>query len=265
MAESARNVACAGARPVAFTNGLNFPNPDREGNLWRFSEVVRGIALAARKLSTPVVSGNVSFYNEHGAKGIDPTPIIGMLGVMDGWKPVAQWFAREGDAVVWLGPRRGSLNASAYQEAMTGRSGGRPMPVAWRIEKAVQRILVESAKRGIVSSAHDASDGGILVALAECCVSGADADMPLLGCRVAMRAAGNRLDEFLFGEAPSRVILSLPESVLDEFGRLCAGTPWAVIGRVGGDRLSVSVDDRERVGLPVARLAEARSRPLAFL
>jgi phosphoribosylformylglycinamidine synthase len=265
MAESARNVACAGARPVAFTNGLNFPNPDRDGNLWQFSEVVRGIALAARKLATPVVSGNVSFYNEHKAKGIDPTPIIGMLGVMDGWKPVAQWFAREGDVVVRLGPVRGSLNASAYQYVVAGRSGGRPAPVDWKSEKAVQRALVESAKRGLLASAHDLSEGGFLVALAECCVSGADADVPLVGCRVSLKSGGTRLDELMFGEAPSQVIVSMPESALKSFGKLATGTTWALIGRVGGGALSVVVDGRVRVDLPLARLAKARSKPLSFL
>lgn len=265
MAESARNVACSGARPVAFTNGLNFPNPDRPGNLWRFSEVVRGISFAARKLGTPVVSGNVSFYNEHKARGIDPTPIIGMLGVMDGWKPVAQWFAREGDVVVRLGPARGSLNASAYQYVMTGRSGGRPAAVDWKHEKAVQRALVESAKRGLLSSAHDLSDGGFLVALAECCVSGADADAPMIGCRVSIKSGRTRLDELMFGEAPSRVIVSMPESALKTFGKLATASAWAVIGRVGGDSLSVAVDGRARVDLPLARLDWARSKPLSFL
>jgi phosphoribosylformylglycinamidine synthase len=265
MAESARNVACAGARPVAFTNGLNFPNPDRPGNLWQFSEVVRGIADAARRLATPVVSGNVSFYNEHKARGIDPTPIVGMLGVIDGWQPVRQWFSREGDVVVLLGPGRASLNASQYQVVMAGRSGGRPSSVDWRSEKGVQRALVESAKRGLLSSAHDLSDGGFLVALAECCVSGWDADEPAVGCAVALASGGRRLEDLLFGEGPSRVILSLPASALSAFGRLAAGVPFVVIGRVEGSRLGVVVDGRERVGIPVDRLVEARRRPLSFL
>jgi len=261
IAESARNVACAGARPVAFTNGLNFPNPDRPGNLWQFAEVVRGISTGARKLGTPVVSGNVSFYNEHEAKGILPTPMIGMLGVLEGWRPVVQWFSREGDVIVALGGRKASLNASVYQEWRAGRRGGRPAPVVWPLELGVHKTLVAAARLGLTRSAHDLAEGGLLVALAECCVSGTDASVPALGCAIDLTGPADATT--WFGEGPSRVLVSLGAESLDAFKRAAGSTPWRVIGRVGGDALSVRVDGRERVRVPVARLIAEREKPLA--
>jgi phosphoribosylformylglycinamidine synthase len=261
IAESARNVACAGGRPVAFTNGLNFPNPDRPGNLWQFAEVVRGIAAGARKLRTPVVSGNVSFYNEHEAKGILPTPMIGMLGVLEGWRPVPQWFSREGDVIVELGGRAASLNASVYQEDRAGRRGGRPVPVRWPLELAVQKALVASARLGLTRSAHDLAEGGWLVALAECCVSGTDADVKPIGCEVDLPATPGAAT--WFGEGPSRVIVSLPEEHLRAFARAAGLAPWRRIGRVGGSSLVVRVRGRDAVRLPLADLAAARERPMA--
>ena len=262
MAEAARNVACAGGKSLAFTNGLNFPNPDRPGNLWRFRETVRGIALAARQMKTPVVSGNVSFYNEHQGKGIDPTPMIGMLGVLDGYPPVAQWFRREGDLVVRVGAGKASLNASAYQEKFGKRSGGVPAAVDWAMEKALHALLVEAARRGILSSAHDLADGGFLVALAECCVSGADADAPMLGADVTVREPAGRSAEFWFGEGPSRAIVSLPEFRLDDLRAIAGHVPVEVIGRAGGDALRVRAAGREVVRVAIPRLADARERTL---
>ncbi|MEK7475961.1 MAG: phosphoribosylformylglycinamidine synthase subunit PurL [Candidatus Coatesbacteria bacterium] len=265
MAEAARNVACAGGKVLAFTNGLNFPNPDRPGNLWQFREAVRGIALAARRLRTPVVSGNVSFYNEHQAAGIDPTPIIGMLGVLDGYPPVPQWFRREGDLVVLLGPGRVSLNASAYQAHFAGRFGGVPVAVDWKSELALHALLIEGAKRGLLSSAHDLADGGFLLGLAECCVSGADADVPMLGCGIDVREPAGAVAEFYFGEGPSRAIVSLPERALGDFRSVARGVTVTVLGRVGGDALRVRAGTRERVGVGIPRLADARERTLKRL
>jgi len=265
MAEAARNVACAGGKALAFTNGLNFPNPDRPGNLWQFREVVRGIALAARRLGTPVVSGNVSFYNEHQAEGIDPTPMIGMLGVLDGYPPVPQWFRRHGDSIVLLGPGRVSLNASAYQACFARRSGGTPAGVDWRLERALHALLVEGARRGMFSSAHDLADGGLLVGLAECCVSGADADQPQLGCAVEVEEPAGRAAELFFGEGPSRAIVSLPERLLSELRASARGVPVKVLGRVGGDVLHVRAGARDYVRLPIPRIADARERTLKRL
>ncbi len=262
IAEAARNVACAGATPVAFTNGLNFPNPDRPGNLWRLRECVRGIALGARRLKIPVVSGNVSLYNEHEAKGIDPTPMIGMLGVMDDAAPVGSWFRNEGDVIALVGAPGGSLNASAWMARFTGRSGGRPAPVRWDRELAVQRLLIAAAGQGLLSSAHDLADGGLLLALAECCAAGRDADRGTSGCTVTVPMADTAA---LFGEAPSRVLVSFPDRERAAFGRLARGVPWMDLGRVGGDRLAVTRGTRRIVDVAVTALVQARERPLATL
>jgi phosphoribosylformylglycinamidine synthase len=261
IAEAARNVACAGAMPLAFTNGLNFGNPDKPEVLWKFRECVRGIALGARKLKTPVVSGNVSFYNAHEGKDIYPTPMIGMLGLLDGWEAVPQWFRRAGDIVVLAGRTRVSLEASAYRAVLAGPPYGRPVPVSWKGERALQRALVAAARAAAVSSAPDVADGGLLVALAECCASGADATSPVMGCRVDLGRGATTAEE-LFGEGPSRAVISLRESCLPAFARAVAGVPWAIIGTVAEKWISVGAGGREVMELPVAEVSNARRRAL---
>ena len=261
IAEAARNVACAGGLPLAFTNGLNFGNPDKPEVLWRFRECVRGIALGARKLATPVVSGNVSFYNAHEGKDIYPTPMIGMLGLLDGWGPVPQWFRRAGDVVALVGRPRVSLEASAFRAVLAGPPYGRPVPVDWRDELMLQHALVAAARTGILSSAHDVSDGGVLTALAECCTSGADATSAIRGCRVDI-GRGNTTTEALFGEGPSRAVISFPESSTGDITRTFAGVPWVIIGTVSGECFSVSAGGREVLSLPVAEVSNARQGAL---
>jgi len=261
IAEAARNVACAGGRALAFTNGLNFGNPDKPEVLWRFRECVRGIARGARKLSTPVVSGNVSFYNAHEGRDIYPTPMIGMLGLLDGWDPVPQWFRKAGDVVVLVGRPRVSLEASAFRAVLSGPPFGCPVSVDWKAELALHRALVASARAGILSSAHDIADGGFLVALAECCASGADATAPLLGCRVDT-GRGSATTEAFFGEGPSRAIVSVDERSMGAFARTFARVPWVIIGTVGDEGISVSAGGREVVSLPVVEVSNARQGAL---
>ncbi len=205
VVEAARNVACAGARPIALTNCLNYGNPERPEIMWQFVRSVEGLRDAAAALETPVVSGNVSFYNETEDRAIPPTPTIAMVGLLDALSAcVTSWFKAPGDVIVLVrsaGPR---LAASEYG-ALFGWSGGTLAPVDLAREKALIEGLVAAAERQLIRSAHDVSDGGLAVALAQACFN----PEGVLGAEVG--ASGLRLDlpEELFGEGPSAVIMSV--------------------------------------------------------
>jgi len=252
VAEAARNVSCAGALPLAITDCLNFGNPERPEIMWQFSECVDGIAEACRALETPVVSGNVSFYNETKGRGIHPTPIVAMVGLLeDASATAAPFFRREGDLVALLGEAPGRLGASEYLAAVHGIERGRPSPVDWAREKAVQAACRAGIAARVFRSAHDASEGGLAVALAEGCVGGPEA---VIGAEVRLPGAG-RPDALLFGEAPSRILVSLDPSDREACERIAreAGAPFAVIGRVGGDRLRID----DRIDLPLGEIHAA--------
>jgi phosphoribosylformylglycinamidine synthase II len=261
VAESARNVACVGARPIAITNCLNFASPERPEVMWSFSETIDGMAEACEALGTPVVSGNVSFYNETEGRGIHPTPVIGMVGLVeDVRRVVTHGFKREGHLVALVGTSGEDLSASEYEAAVLGRtveemiaSGARVPRLDLERERAVQRAVLLAAEEGLLQSAHDCSDGGLAVALAECCVSS-------LG-RAGLGASAELKDELtpaaaLFGETPSRVLVSFEESQRTRLERIAAqaGAPLKVIGRTGGRRLSIKVGGREHVSQEVSEL-----------
>jgi phosphoribosylformylglycinamidine synthase len=261
VAESARNVTCVGARPLAVTNCLNFASPERPEVMWSFSEVIDGMAEACTALGTPVVSGNVSFYNETEGRGIHPTPVIGMVGLVeDVRRVVTHGFKREGHLVALVGTSGEDLSATEYAatvegltvEQMIGR-GARVPRLDLERERAVQRAVLLAAEEGLLQTAHDCSDGGLAVALAESCFSslgraglGASVD---LGGELPAAAA-------LFGETPSRVLISFEESQRTRLERIAAqaGAPLKVIGRTGGTRLRVSAGGEERVSQEVSEL-----------
>jgi len=168
VAEAARNVACTGARPLGITNCLNFGSPDRPAVFHQFNEACRGIADACRALGTPVTGGNVSFYNESPSGAVDPTPVIGMVGLLTRVDHAVPSFARaSGDAVLVLGATGAELGGSALWEAVLGFTGGQPPRVDLEAERRLVELLVTAADRGLVHSAHDCSHGGLAVALAE--------------------------------------------------------------------------------------------------
>ncbi|HWS86823.1 MAG TPA: phosphoribosylformylglycinamidine synthase subunit PurL [Pyrinomonadaceae bacterium] len=261
VAESARNVVCVGARPLAITNCLNFASPERPEVMWSFSEVIDGMAEACEALGTPVVSGNVSFYNETEGRGIHPTPVIGMVGLVeDVRRVVTQGFKREGHLVALVGESLEDLEATEYEATVLGRavedliaSGARVPALDLGRERAVQRAVLLAAEEGLLQSAHDCSDGGLAVALAECCFSS-------LGRRAL--GATVTLDErvspaaSLFGETPSRVLVSFEESQRTRLERIAAqaGAPLKVIGRAGGARLRINVGGTEQVSQDVSEL-----------
>jgi len=204
--ESARNVVCAGAVPLGISDCLNFGNPEKPEIMWQFGEAVRGIRDACHALSVPVVSGNVSFYNETEGAAIPPTPTIAMVGLLENIDlHITQWFKGEGDTIVLLGRTREELGASEYLALAHGLVRGAPPWIDLDVEKQLQRVCLQAIAEGLVRSAHDIAEGGLAVALAECCISGPG---PGIGAAIELEGA-IRPDALLFSESQSRIVLSL--------------------------------------------------------
>ena len=240
VAEGARNVACTGARPLAVTNCQNFGNPYKPEVFWQFREAIAGMSEACRALGTPVTGGNVSLANEDGETAIRPTPVIGMVGVMDdvGLR-VPMGFAAEGDIVMVLGATRDEIGASEYLAVVHGVEAGQVPALDLEAEGRLCRLLATAARDGLVRSAHDISEGGLAVALAECAIAGS------IGATLRIGSDGGdgglAPDRSLFSESAARAVVTLEQSRLDEFLALAAGSsvPATTLGRVGGDRLCV--------------------------
>jgi phosphoribosylformylglycinamidine synthase len=263
VAEAARNVVCVGAKPIAITNCLNFASPERPEVMWSFSETIDGMAEACNAFGTPVVSGNVSFYNETEGRGILPTPVIGMVGLVeDARRVVQQGFKGEGDLIALLGTTGDDLSVSAYAAAVEGRSteemveSGRLPALDLEKERAVQAATLAAAEAGLLRSAHDASEGGLAVAIAESSFSslnrnavGAEIDLPLT----------RSVETTLFSESPSRVIVSFEDAALGRMEEIAAenSCTLTVIGRTGGSDLRISVDGQEVVAGPVDQFESA--------
>ncbi|MGE5561242.1 MAG: phosphoribosylformylglycinamidine synthase subunit PurL [Chloroflexota bacterium] len=256
VAEAARNVACSGAEPVAITNCLNFGNPEKPEVMWQFTQVLEGMAEACRALDTPVTGGNVSFYNDTDGESIMPTPVIGMLGVLDDVSAAtAQGFRAAGDAVLALGQLGGEIGASEYLARVHGRVAGRPAALSLDQERAVQRVCIDGIRAGLIVSAHDCSEGGLAVAISEAAIT---AEAGARGIDVTLAGgAGLRADALLFGEAPSRIIVSCRPAAVGALSDLAAqhGVSCTRLGTVGGDRLTVTVGNQRLIDAPVAELA----------
>ena len=255
VAEAARNVACAGAVPVGATDCLNFGNPERPDVMWQFAAAVEGIAEACRALDVPVTGGNVSLYNETGGEAVHPTPVIGVVGLLDDARRVlGRVFRAAGSVVVLLGPAGAELGGSEYLKVVHGLVRGRPPALDLDCERALQRLLTDAAADGLFESAHDCAEGGVAVALAECCFAGGggvDATLPGQACEGPAEAA---LAGTLFGETASRAVVSLAERrVGDLLARAAAaGVPAQVLGRTGGDDCRIVVDGAAVIDVPVA-------------
>jgi phosphoribosylformylglycinamidine synthase len=237
VAEAARNVACTGARPLGITDCLNFGNPEKPEVFFQFREACRGIGDACRAFGTPVTGGNVSFYNESPSGAVDPTPTIGMVGLLDRVEDrVASHFSVPGDAIFLLGATRGELGGSAYWAEVLGFTGGRPARVDLDSERRLQQALAAAAGRRLLRSAHDCSEGGLLVTLAEAAIGGAYAAHPL-GATVDLTgyAPGLSDEELLFGEDGARAVISCAPEQADAVEALCRehGVPLHGAGRVG--------------------------------
>ena len=254
-------MSCAGSRPLGVTDCLNFGSPERPEILWQLAEAVEGIAEACRALEVPVVGGNVSLYNETvpavGAtpQAILPTPIVGVVGLLeDAGLLATQWFKAVGERVALLGPEAVSLGGSEYLWTRHGRVAGRLAPLDLEIERRVQGAVRAAIDAGLATAAHDCAEGGVAVTLAEACVTG----RAPIGCEVTL-AAGGRRDQTLFGEGPSRVVVSVGSARQREFEALMAESaiPWRWIGTTGGDRLRLRMGTETVVDVGLDRLEHA--------
>jgi len=249
VAEAARNVACTGAEPLGITDCLNFGNPDKPEVFFQFREACRGIGDACRAFGTPVTGGNVSLYNESPSGAIDPTPTVGMVGLLrDVARRVPSHFSSPGDRIVLLGVGVGHLGGSSYWEVLHDFVGGAPPPVDLPAELRLQRLLVAAAARGLLRSAHDCSDGGLAVALAEACLGGPYA-AATLGASVELANRVGLLPEaVLYGEDAGRVVVSCEAAHASELLALAGehGVPAESVGAVGGPggRLDITLRDR---------------------
>jgi phosphoribosylformylglycinamidine synthase len=206
--------------------------------MWQFARAIDGIADACRALEAPIVGGNVSFYNETEGKAIHPTPMIGMVGLIESpHGALSQWFKREGDVIFLLGEAAGSLAASEYLAVVHGAEAGKPAPVDLKRERALHDALRAAHASGYIASAHDLSEGGLAVALAECCIS---SPLGAVGARVTLEAGG-RADALLFGEAPSRIVVSAHAGNASRLEVILAGAgvPFRRLGDVGGGTLDI--------------------------
>jgi len=237
VAESARNVACTGARPLALTNCLNFGNPEKPEIMWELAESIRGLGEAAEALGTPVISGNVSLYNETSGRAIYPTPTIAVVGLLDDVEHHAvSHFEEAGLAILLLGETREELGGSEWLQLRRGLEAGLPPSVDLAHELRLHRLLAEGVASGLVRTAHDVSNGGLAVALAECGFTGPAGVR--IGARVEL-ADGIRPDALLFGESTGRVLVATGNcDALLERAR-AADVPARRIGTTGGSRLVI--------------------------
>lgn len=235
-AEAARNVACAGAAPIAATNCLNFGNPERAEIMWQFAEAVAGLGEACGALATPITGGNVSFYNETRGRAIHPTPVVGVLGLLDDLShALSIGFVAEGDVVFQVGaPTRPGLAGSELQRLLGAPLGGRLEPIDLEAERRLHLLLAAAARLGLLRSAHDVSSGGLVATLAESCIAGK------LGVRY-LPEPGLDIAQLLFSESPSRVVVTVRWPDLRDFEGLCeVRGVWARrAGVVVGDRLEI--------------------------
>ena len=252
LAEACRNVAATGARPIAVTNCLNFGSPEEPAVMWQFAEAVRGLGDACATLGVPVTGGNVSFYNQTEQAAIHPTPVVGVLGVHDDVRDrVSIGFASPGASIVLLGETRPEFGGSAWAHVVHGHLGGRPPRVNLVAERQLMLTLMAAAAAAMLDAAHDLSDGGLGVALAESCLRGG------LGCRV--RLPGDPF-VWLFSESAARALVAVRPGCEAAFARLSAdhGVPATVLGTVGGDSLDVEAC----FAVPLTELAGVHERTL---
>ncbi|MBL7156779.1 MAG: phosphoribosylformylglycinamidine synthase subunit PurL [Candidatus Omnitrophica bacterium] len=258
VAEAARNIVCTGGKPLAITDGLNFGNPMKAENYWQFQKCVEGLSEACKVLNTPVISGNVSFYNENPKGAVDPTPIVGMVGLIDDFeKHVTQEFKHEGDIIILLGRQDANLSGSEYLYLIHQQKKGNPN-IDIDAEKRVQETCLEAIQLGIVNSAHDCSEGGLAVALVESCIGNSK---KMLGASIKLDIAKNkdaRLDEILFGESPSRIVVSIAKKNLKDLKKIAKkrSVPYFILGDVSGNKLSVKYKEKTVIDLALQKLSQ---------
>ena len=263
VAEAARNLTCSGAKPLAVTDNLNFGNPYKPENFWQLREAVEGIAEACRAFGTPVTGGNVSLYNESPAGVVDPTPTVGMVGLIDDERHITtQWFKTAGDSIILVGEIGDELGGSRFLKVCHNRKEGPPPRVDLAYEIKIQNAVRDLIREGLLKNAHDCSEGGLAVALAECCFSpggllGADVDLADCGgsrpgCTGETPAT---TEEVLFNESQSRIVISVAPGNLERAMSILRerDVPFRELGKVGGERLQIRANS-ETFQWPIADL-----------
>jgi phosphoribosylformylglycinamidine synthase len=260
LAEAARNVACAGAIPIGATNCLNFGNPERPEIMWQFAEAVAGLGEACRALEIPITGGNVSLYNETDGKAILPTPIIGVVGVIEhADRVLTRVFPAAGLDIVLFGESRGELGGSEYLLSVHGLVRGVPPVLDLERERALLALMARLAAERRVRSAHDCAEGGLAIALAECCFDTGRIGADVAIASVKADAGLDPLAAALFGESAGRILVSVnPDATADVLAAAkAAGVPAARIGTTGGSSIRIAIDGRAAIDCPVA---DAESR-----
>jgi len=240
VAEAARNIICSGAEPLAITDGINFGNPEKPEIFWQYEKAVDGMSRACRQLSTPVIGGNVSFYNETNGKAIYPTPVVGMVGLIHDTDHITtQGFKNVGDSVLLFGNTYDEMGGTEFQKLVIGRVEGRPPELNLEEEKKVQQVVLEAIQQGFVQSAHDVSDGGLAIAIAESCISGQ------LGANITLHGNLNK-ESYLFSESQSRILLSVSSNDVEKVKNIAQeiGVSCQEIGEVQQTMLEISYNDQ---------------------
>jgi phosphoribosylformylglycinamidine synthase len=262
VAEAARKVACAGATPIGATNCLNFGNPEKPHIMWQFSQVIDGITKACEELDTPITGGNVSFYNETLGEGIYPTPVIGVVGILeDVHKAAKMHFAQAGRKIILLRANEpgdvidagSEFGSSEYAKEILGAVWGYPPELDIEKEATLQRALIDIIQTGLVESAHDCSDGGLAVALVESALPAG------VGLNVSLPRAQTALEYMLFAEDASRVVISCDPIHLPRIQQMAAeyGVFADVLGETGSDSIEIVVDGKPVISASIADLREA--------
>lgn len=244
VAEAARNVVCSGALPLAITNCLNFGNPEKEEIFWQLSRCIDGMAEACEYFNTPVTGGNVSLYNESPQGAVHPTPVVGMVGLLENIENrITQDFKKQGSIIVLLGETRGELGGSEYLYKIHGLTAGKPPALDVETEGNLHKAVLEAVGQKLLLSAHDCSEGGLAVTIAESAISGS------LGVNVILPAFNGRLDALLFGEDQSRIITSVENDKISQLEAICKkhNVHFAVIGEVLGDMFTITVQGYGKV------------------
>jgi phosphoribosylformylglycinamidine synthase II len=255
VAEAARNLVCSGATPLAVTDNLNFGNPYHPEIFWQLREAVEGLAEACSRFGTPVTGGNVSLYNQNPRGAIDPTPTVGMIGVVGQERWITQQHFRDGlDVIYLIGPVGHELGASQYLKIIHGQKAFLPPRLSYELELGMQAVVQALIRLGLVKSAHDCSEGGFGVALAECCISGERR----IGASVELGHWRERLDQILFNESQSRVVISVGPEDCGATEAACAAAeiPFSRVGEVGGSDLVLATRE-ETLRWDVAELYQA--------
>lgn len=255
VAEACRNLSCVGARPLGVTNCLNFGNPEKPEIMWEFKEVVEGMAEACRSFDLPITGGNVSFYNETEGKPIYPTPVIGVVGLInDIRKAPRPGFKKQGDLVYLLGPAGEGLSASVYLREVLGEEKGPAPTLDLETEKKIQEFCLEIIEGELLHSAHDVSEGGLAICLAESCFHG----LNHLGVKIEIPVT-YRPDVFLFNEGQSRLVISLPPDKEASFLQLAEAKkiPYIKLGQVGGNNIEITQAGETVITLPVEEAYQA--------